>query len=156
MNRVGIESKKAFSNGGVPMFLHHVGIGVRDLEKAIAFYRDILGFTLEKRIDWDKSGLKAALFSTGESKLEFIQAVNPAGRVALSLEKAAREKDGIVHHLCFAVEDIDEAVRALVARKVRMIDEQPQTATGGRIAWLAEDAADGFMIELCDLQYEIL
>lgn len=138
------------------MFLHHIGIGVRDLEKAIVFYRDILGFTLEKRIDWDDSGLKAALFSTGESKLEFIQAVNPVGRVALSLERAIREKDGIVHHLCFAVEDIEEAVRTLMARKVRMIDEEPRTATGGRIAWLAEDAADGFMIELCDLQYKIL
>jgi methylmalonyl-CoA/ethylmalonyl-CoA epimerase len=137
------------------MFLHHIGSGVRDLENTIAFYQDILGFPLEKKIDWDKSGLKAALFSTGESKLEFIQAVKPTGRVALSLEKATQEKDGMVHHLCFAVEDIDAAVKNLVAIKIRMIDEAPRTTSGGRIAWLAEDATDGFMIELCDEQYEV-
>jgi methylmalonyl-CoA/ethylmalonyl-CoA epimerase len=137
------------------MYLHHIGIGVSDLDKTIAFYQDIMGFTLEKKIDWEKSGLKAALFSSGESKLEFIQAVKPTGRVALSLEKATQEKDGMVHHLCFAVEDIDGAVKNLVAKKVQMIDEIPRATAGGRIAWLAEEAADGFMIELCDEDYKV-
>jgi methylmalonyl-CoA/ethylmalonyl-CoA epimerase len=137
------------------MHLHHIGIGVKDLDKTIAFYRDVLGFTLEKKIEWEKSGLKAALFSTGESKLEFIQAVKPTGRVALSLEKVTQEKDGMVHHLCFAVEDIDGAVKSLVAKKVKMIDGTPRATAGGRIAWLAEEAADGFMIELCDEHYQV-
>ncbi len=137
------------------MYLHHIGIGVKNLDKTIAFYRDMMGFTLEKKIEWEKSGLRAALFSSGESKLEFIQAVKPTGRVAVSLEKATQAKDGMVHHLCFAVEDIDATVKSLMAKRVKMIDETPRAAAGGRIAWLAEEAVDGFMIELCDEDYEV-
>jgi methylmalonyl-CoA/ethylmalonyl-CoA epimerase len=135
--------------------IHHVGIGVTDLEKTIHLYRDILGFPLERRIGWSNLGLKAALFPIGESRLEFIEAIAPQGEIPQSLADAIRVKDGMVHHLAFTVDHIDEKVQELMAKGIKMINEKPLQTEGGKVAWLAQKAVEGYMIELCEEDYEI-
>lgn len=135
--------------------IHHLGIGVKDLNKAVKFYQDVLDFELEKKLDWSDSGLKAAIFSVGETKLEFIEAINPKGEIAQSLAEAVNLKDGIVHHLCLSVSDIDETIVRLMSKGIKMINEKPIKAQGGKVAWLDRKTFEGFMIELCEEGYEI-
>ena len=135
--------------------LHHIGIGVRDLKKTIELYENILGFKLEKTINWDKEGLKAAIFPIGETKLEFIEPSNPKGEIPLSIAEAVKLKDRIVHHLCFSVGNIEKATKKLMAKGFEVIIEEPQAEAGDKIAWLNESEVGGFMIELCQEGYEI-
>lgn len=135
--------------------VHHIGIGVKDLEKTIQTYQDVLGVPLEKKIDWSHLGLKAALFLIGDTRLEFIEPIKPTGEIPQSLAEAVQVKDGMVHHLCLSVDNIEEAVQSLKAKGVKMINQEPLKAAGGKVAWLGKDAVDGFMIELCEKDYEI-
>ena len=135
--------------------IHHLGIAVRDLNKAVAFHKDTLGLAFEKEVDWTDLGLKAAVFVIGESRLEFIQAIDPKGKVAQAVADAAKAKDGTVHHLCYAVDNMEEEVKSLLSNGVDMIDKKPKDTAGGKVAWLGEKTIDGFMIELVDENYEV-
>lgn len=135
--------------------IHHLGIAVRNLDKTVMFHKDILGLAFEKEVDWDDLGLKAAVFIIGESRLEFIQAIDPKGKVAQAVADAARVKDGAIHHLCYAVDNIEEEVESLLSKGVDMIDEKPKETEGGKVAWLGEKTIEGFMIELVGENYEI-
>ena len=136
--------------------IHHLGIAVRNLEETIRFYKVTLGLELEKEIDWTDMGLRAAVFPIGESKLEFIEAVDPKGEVAEAIADSAKFKDGTIHHLCYAVDNIEEEVRNLMARGIKMIDEKPKDTRGGKVAWLDKSTVEGFMIELVEEDYEIV
>ena len=136
--------------------IHHLGIGVRNLSESIRFYRDIAGLKLEKEIDWSSEGLKAALFPVGGVILELIEAVDPKGEIAQSLADATKLKDGIIHHLSYTVEDIEEEVKNLVSKGVKMINEkQPEQSQGGKVAWIDKNVIEGCMIELVENNYEI-
>ena len=132
--------------------VHHIGIGVRDVDKMTHVYRS-LGLEPTGTVQWP--GLRAALFPAGDIILELIEPLAPETRVGKSLSRLVDERDGSVHHLCFEVDDIEAAVRLLRIGGVKMTDEVPQETDGGLVAWLAEDAVDGVMIELCEEGYEI-
>ena len=133
--------------------IHHIGIGVRDLDEAMRFYEGTLGLELVDQVGWP--GLRAALIPAGEVILELIEPIEPQSEVAESLHRLVQERGGGVHHLCLEVDDIEAEVERLRARGVQMIGEAPQQAAGGIIAWLAENTLDGMMIELCQEGYEV-
>lgn len=133
--------------------LHHVGIGVKDLDETIQFYTDVLGLEVIGRVSWP--GLEAALVSVGGVILELIEPLEPQTRVAESLYELVQERGGGVHHICLEVDDIEVEVEALKAKGVRMIGRVPQEVAGGQIAWLDEDTLSEIMIELCQEGYQI-
>ena len=133
--------------------IHHIGIGVKDLEQIKQFFEYKLGLELIAEVSWP--GLKAALFPVGAVTLELIEPLKPETKVAESLHRLVQKRDVGVHHLCLEVDNIEALVEALRAKDVRMIGEAPQEAAGGKIAWLDENTLDGVMIELCQEGYEI-
>jgi methylmalonyl-CoA/ethylmalonyl-CoA epimerase len=135
--------------------VHHIGIAVKDLDSAIRFYRDVLGLKPGKMLDWKVEGLKAALFPMGDTILELIQPVKPKGQIAHTIAEGAQAKDGIVHHLCYTVDDIEATMADLRAKGVKLVSETPEQTTGGKAAWLDRRTIDGCMIELVEEGYEI-
>ena len=135
--------------------IHHIGIAVKDLKKATKFYQDILGLTLDKELDWEKEGLKAALFPVGDTILELIEPLNPKGQIAQSVADAVNLRDGIIHHLCYTVNNIEEEIKSLVSKGIMMFDEKLEETPGGKAAWLDKKTIEGCMIELVEEGYEI-
>jgi methylmalonyl-CoA/ethylmalonyl-CoA epimerase len=133
--------------------LHHIGIGVRNLDAAVRYYGQVLGLQAERTVSWP--GLSAAIVLVGEIAIELIEPLEASTLVAESLLALVREKGGGVHHLCLEVADLAEELSRLKALGVRLIDEVPRETEGGRIAWLQEDAGDGVMLELCERGYQI-
>ena len=123
----------------------HVGIAVSALAQIVPFYRDVLGMT-EVEMD-DADGARIAGFQAGESLVELLQADtadSPIGRFV------AKRGPGI-HHICFAVDDIDAALQRCRAAGVRLIDERPRIgAEGKRIAFLHPSATGGVLVELSE------
>jgi LAO/AO transport system kinase len=127
----------------VPSPIDHVGIAVKDAPALAALFRDLLGLETGEPEVIGAHRLRFVL--AGGATLELVEAVTPEAPVAKFLLKHG----DALHHVCFRVRDIDASVQALVARGVRMIDEQPrQGAHGSRIAFIHPASAGGLLVEL--------
>src|SRR6185437_3316320 len=98
--------------------LDHIGIAVKDLGAALAFYRDALGLEIEPAEDVASQRVRAHFIPVGGASLELLEATAPDSAIAKYVEK----KGPGLHHITLRVDDIRGAVAQLKARGVRMID----------------------------------
>jgi methylmalonyl-CoA/ethylmalonyl-CoA epimerase len=125
----------------------HIGIAVKDLEKAMSFYRDQIGLVCKGTEVVEEQKVKVAFFPVGESKIELLESTEPAGPVGKYIEK----KGEGIHHLSFRVTNIEEKIEQLKEQGVTLIDEKPRYGAGGaRIAFLHPKSTGGILIELCE------
>jgi methylmalonyl-CoA/ethylmalonyl-CoA epimerase len=123
----------------------HIGIAVSGLEAVLPFYRDVLGMP-EVPLD-DADGARIAGLAAGESLVELLEAATPDSPIARFVD---RRGPGI-HHVCFAVDDLDAALARCRAAGLRLIDETPRLgAEGKRIAFLHPSATAGVLVELSE------
>jgi methylmalonyl-CoA/ethylmalonyl-CoA epimerase len=123
----------------------HVGIAVRDLDEILPFYRDILGLP-EVPLD-DADGARIAGLAAGESLVELLEAESPDSPIG----KFVAKRGPGIHHICFSVDDLDDALARCRAAGVRLIDETPRLgAEGKRIAFLHPSATAGVLVELTE------
>src|SRR5215207_1256368 len=123
----------------------HIGIAVRSLDEILPFYRDILDLP-EVPLD-DADGARIAGVAAGESLVELLEAESPDSPIG---KYAAKRGPGI-HHVCFAVDDLDGALERCRAVGVRLIDERPRVgAEGKRIAFLHPSSTGGILVELSE------
>jgi catechol 2,3-dioxygenase-like lactoylglutathione lyase family enzyme len=138
--------------------MYHVGFTVSDIERSIAFYRDVLGMTLYKRqqgtadylatiTGFPGVRLEVALLRTpdGSGMLELLQYLShPA---AGTDRETNRPGNG---HLCFKVSDIRDACEELRRREVRLVSAPVEITAGvhrgGYGVYLRDP--DGFTVEL--------
>lgn len=123
--------------------IHHVGIVVRNLEDAYAFYRDTLGLSLGKTATLEDQGVKAALLPVGESEIELLEPITPDSGVARFLDK----KGGGLHHVCFETNDIETELQDAKDKGIRLIDQQPRNGLAGIIAFLHPQACCSVLVE---------
>ena len=128
-----------------PTRIAHIGIAVPALDEILPFYRDLLGLP-EVPLD-DADGARIAGLQAGESLVELLEASasdTPIGKFV------AKRGPGI-HHICFAVDDLDATLARCKAAGVRLIDETPRVgAEGKRIAFLHPAATAGVLVELSE------
>ena len=125
--------------------LDHVGIAVRDIEQALAFYRDALGLEIEPAEDVTSQRVRAHVIPAGSSALELLEATAPDSAIAKYIE---RRGPGI-HHITLRVEDLRAALAQLAARGVRLVDAEPRPgADGALVAFIHPSSAHGVLVEL--------
>ncbi len=123
----------------------HIGIAVRALDDILPLYRDILELPAVPLDDAD--GAHIAGLAAGESLVELLE----AGSDDSPIGKFVAKRGPGIHHICFAVDDIDATLERCRASGVRLIDEQPRIgAEGKRIAFLHPSATGGVLIELSE------
>lgn len=123
----------------------HIGIAVRALDQLLPFYRDVLGLP---EVDLgDADGARIAGLAAGESLVELLEAATPDSPIG----KFVAKRGPGIHHICFAVDDLDAALDRCRAAGIRLIDETPRTgAEGKRIAFLHPSATGGVLVELSE------
>ena len=137
-------------NAGAPVPVRgtriaHIGIAVRALDEILPFYRDVLGMP-ETPLD-DADGARIAAVVAGESLVELLE---PAADESPIGKFVAKRGPGI-HHVCFAVDDLDGTLERCRQAGVRLIDERPRIgAEGKRIAFLHPSATAGVLVELSE------
>ncbi len=123
----------------------HVGIAVTDLDGLLPLYRDVLGMT-EAPID-NADGARISAFTAGESLVELLEPAHAATPVG----KFLQTRGPGLHHICFAVDDLDGALDRCRAAGIVLIDETPRLgAEGKRIAFLHPKSTGGVLIELTE------
>ena len=124
----------------------HVGIAVRALDEILPFYRDVLGLP-EVQLD-DADGARIAGLAAGDSLVELLEAEQPESPIG----KFVAKRGPGIHHICFAVDDLDGTLSRCRAAGIRLIDETPRLgAEGKRIAFLHPSATAGVLVELTEL-----
>jgi methylmalonyl-CoA epimerase len=125
--------------------LDHIGIAVKELDAALAFYRDALGLDVEAPEEVRSQQVRAHFVPVGDAKLELLEATAAASPIARYVEKRGPG----LHHITLRVADIVAAVERLRARGIRMIDETPRPgAEGSMIAFVHPTATHGVLVEL--------
>jgi methylmalonyl-CoA/ethylmalonyl-CoA epimerase len=124
----------------------HVGIAVRSLDEILPFYRDLLGLP-EVALD-DADGAHIAGLAADDTLVELLEAQHPESPIG----KFVAKRGPGIHHICFAVDDLDGTLARCRAAGLRLIDETPRLgAEGKRIAVLHPSATAGVLIELTEL-----
>lgn len=123
----------------------HLGIAVSALADSLPFYRDVLGLPVTPLDDAD--GARIVGLVAGDSLVELLEADSPDSPIARFV---ARRGPGI-HHVCFAVDDIDAMLARCREAGIRLIDETPRIgAEGKRIAFLHPSSTAGVLVELSE------
>lgn len=124
--------------------LHHVGVAVRSLEAAAKAY-EALGLTVEKVETVASEQVRVAFIPVGETHIELLEPTGPASPVARFLEKRGEG----VHHLCFAVDDVEKAMADARDAGLALLDETPRTGAGGsRVCFIHPKSTGGVLVEL--------
>jgi len=124
----------------------HIGIAVKDLEERIAFYRDILGLSLEGREELPERNLRIAVFNLNGVHIELLEPTSPESNIAVFIEKRG---EGL-HHIAFGDDDIKGTLAHLMDKGVALLDREPRPGAGG--AKIAFDPKSTFrvLMELCE------
>ncbi len=132
-----------------PRRIDHVAIIVRNIEQALAFYRDILGITPREIKEVPTEQVRIAFLpmgGPGGSEIELIEPTNPDSSLARFLEKRG---EGL-HHICLQVDDIDAALADIQAKGASVLDKQPRLAAEGRAVFLHPKGTHGVLLELVE------
>jgi len=123
----------------------HIGIAVRALDELVPLYRDVLGMPETPLADSD--GARIVGLVAGDSLVELLESQSPASPIGRFV---AKRGPGI-HHVCFAVDDLDGTLDRCRAAGIRLIDETPRLgAEGKRVAFLPPSTTGGVLVELSE------
>jgi len=128
------------------MKLEHIGIAVKDLEKANSCYEKLLGISPYKMESVVSEGVNTSFFQTGDSKLELLEATHLQSPLARFIEK----KGEGIHHIAFEVENIIAEIQRLKIEGFQFINEEPKLGADHKlVCFLYPKLAHGILIELC-------
>ncbi len=132
----------------LPYNIHHVAIAVHDLDETLATLKDQYTVEPMSRETVSEQGVEEAMIALGGSHLQILQPTDPDTPVGRFL---ARHGEGM-HHVAFAVVDIEEALAHLAAHGATLIDETPRIGGGGhRIAFVHPRSMGGTLVELVEV-----
>jgi methylmalonyl-CoA/ethylmalonyl-CoA epimerase len=126
--------------------IEHIGIAVKDLEASNEVYAALFGEKQYKVEVVESEGVKTSFFKAGPNKIELLQATNPESPIAKFIEK----KGEGIHHIAFAVTDIEKEIERLTKEGFQVINKAPKKGADNKlVAFLHPKSTNGVLIELC-------
>ena len=120
-----------------PTHIEHIGIAVASLDEAIPYYEKVLGLECYAIEEVKDQKVKTAFFKVGQTKIELLESTDPEGPIGKFVEK----NGGGMHHIAFAVEDVQAALNDAQAPR--------GGAEGLRIGFLHPKSTFRVLTELC-------
>lgn len=128
--------------------LEHVAIAVKSIEESLPYYEEVLGMKCYNIETVEDQKVKTAFFLIGDSKtkIELLEPTCPESTVAKFIET----KGEGIHHIAFAVDDVEKSLRGAEEKGVRLIDQHPRPgAEGLNIAFLHPKSTGRVLTEFC-------
>jgi len=126
--------------------LEHIGIAVKNLSDSIPLFEALLNTNCYKEELVESEAVKTAFFSVGDQKIELLESTDPEGIIARFIEK----KGEGIHHIAFAVSDIESEIKRLVAAGFLVLNEKPRAGADNKlVCFLHPKKTNGVLIELC-------
>lgn len=130
-----------------PTHIEHIGIAVKSLDESIRFYEEVLGLQCYNIEEVKDQKVRTAFFQVGDTKIELLESTEEGGPIGKFIEK----KGEGIHHIAYAVENIENKLKTAEEKGIRLIDKQPRKgAEGLDIAFLHPKSTHGVLTELCE------
>jgi methylmalonyl-CoA epimerase len=127
--------------------IDHIGVAVEDVDAAIALYQDSFEMELAHRETVESQGVEAVLLDVGDGHVELLAPLRPETPVGKYMAKNGAG----LHHVAYAVEDIDAALEKIAAAGLRLIDSEPRVGIrGSRVAFLHPRSTGGVLTEIVE------
>jgi len=127
--------------------IDHIGVAVEDIDAAIELYRDSFGMELAHRETVESQGVEAVLLDVGEGHVELLAPLGPDTPVGKYM---AKNGPGL-HHVAYAVDDIDAALKGIAAAGIQLIDSEPRVGIrDSRVAFLHPRSTGGVLTEIVE------
>jgi methylmalonyl-CoA/ethylmalonyl-CoA epimerase len=126
--------------------IEHIGIAVKDIEASNSLFKALFDKSHYKIEEVESEGVKTSFFKCGPNKIELLQATNENSPIAKFIEK----KGEGIHHIAFAVDNIEKEIKRLSKEGFEMIHKSPKKGADGKIiAFLHPKSTNGVLVELC-------
>ena len=127
--------------------IEHIGIAVESIEQALPYWEGTLGLKCYNIEEVADQKVRTAFLRLGDTKIELLEATSPESAVAKFIEKRGTG----VHHIAYAVKNIEAALAEMEAAGVQLLDKTPRAgAEGLSIAFLHPKSTGGVLTELCE------
>jgi methylmalonyl-CoA/ethylmalonyl-CoA epimerase len=127
--------------------IDHIGIASKSIDQVAPFWNAILGLPIEGRETVEEQKATTAFLPVGQSEIEILESTAPDGAIAKFIESRG---EGI-HHISLRVDNIEQALKELKEKGVRLIDEKPRRGAGGaKIAFIHPKSTNGVLLELSE------
>ena len=129
-----------------PSHIEHIGIAVKSLAESIPFWETFLGTKCYNIQEVTDQKVKTAFLMIGQTKIELLESTDPEGPIG----KFIQNKGTGIHHIAFAVEHADNALKDAEAAGIQLIDKTSRKgAEEMNIGFLHPKSTQGVLIELC-------
>ena len=126
--------------------IEHIGIAVKDIDKSNELFTKLFGKPAYKSEKVESEGVTTSFFKIGSNKIELLEATKPESPIAKFIE---RKGEGI-HHIAFAVDNIEAEVKRLQAEGFLVLNEVPKKGADNKlVVFLHPKSTNGVLIELC-------
>jgi methylmalonyl-CoA/ethylmalonyl-CoA epimerase len=127
--------------------IDHVGVAVEDIDAALELYEGAFAMPLAHRETVEEQGVEAVLLDIGDGHVELLRPLGPETAVGKFLER----KGPGLHHVAYAVDDIDATLEDLAAAGLELIDSEPRVGIrGSRVAFLHPRSTGGVLTEIVE------
>ena len=127
--------------------IDHIGVAVEDIDAAIELYRDGFGMELAHRETVESQGVEAVLLDVGDGHVELLAPLGPDTPVGNYLAKNGAG----LHHVAYAVGDIDAVLEKTAAAGIQLIDTEPRAGIrDSRVAFLHPRSTGGVLTEIVE------
>ena len=126
--------------------IEHIGIAVKNLEESNKLFAQLFGKPHYKVEAVESEGVSTSFFEVGPNKIELLEATKPDSPIAKFIEK----KGEGIHHIAFAVDDIEKEIQRLKGEGFTVLNETPKKGADNKlVAFLHPKTTNGVLIELC-------
>jgi methylmalonyl-CoA/ethylmalonyl-CoA epimerase len=127
--------------------IRHIGIVVDDLKRAVEKFNQGMGLDFTEIIEKKDTGVEVAFAPVGETLIELLHYTKPTQ----AKRSIVREQKGAINHICFEVDDLEEAIRYFEERRLKVAKGYPASGAHGRIAFFEPSTTEGVLIEICQV-----
>ena len=124
--------------------IDHIGVAVKDLDKAIEIYNNVFGFELLEIEEVPSQKVKVAKFNVGGVHIEFLQPLAKDSPISRFLEN----KGEGIHHIAYYTDDIKGLLDDIKGKGVKMINEEPIKGSSGTIIAFVHPKSSIILTEL--------
>ena len=126
--------------------IEHIGIAVKSIEESKVFYETVLGLKCYAVEEVTDQKVKTAFFQVGQTKIELLEATSEDSPIAKFIEKKGQG----IHHIAFAVDDVNKSLTEAQEKGIELIDKQKRKgAEGLNIGFLHPKSTGGILAEFC-------
>ena len=127
--------------------IEHLGIAVEDLVQDSPFWEHVLNIDHVSTEVVPKQGVTTDIYDTGKGKVELLEAINPDSPITKFLKK----RGSGIHHVCFEVDDITNAIKELMVKNIQILGESYSIgAEGYKVVFIHPKSTGGVLVELAE------